>query len=157
VQDDVDDAATQGAATVIQGDVVHEPSIPSPTQSTPPLQQSQDLPSTSQVQHTPPKSPLPQSQPPPPAQLQAADFLMKKGKKAKEAQVAGDDQVKGRQAEIYQIDMDHASKVLSKQEDKPEVQEVVDVVTTTKLITEVVTTASESINAASTTIAAAEP
>nr|GFA18276.1 hypothetical protein [Tanacetum cinerariifolium] len=64
--------------------------------------------------------------------------------------VAGDEQVKGRQAEIYQIDMDHALKVLSMQEDEPEVQEVVDVVTTAKLITEVVT-------AASITIAAAEP
>nr|GEU80776.1 hypothetical protein [Tanacetum cinerariifolium] len=71
-------------------------------------------------------------------------------KKAEMAQVTGDDQVKGRQAEIYQIDMDHASKVLSMQEDEPEVQEVVDVVTTAKLITEVVT-------AASTTIAAAKP
>nr|GEV64752.1 MAK10-like protein [Tanacetum cinerariifolium] len=78
-------------------------------------------------------------------------------KKAKEAKVVGDDQVKGRQAEIYQIDMDHASKVLSMQEDEPEVQEVVDVVTTAKLITEVVTAASESVTAASTTIAAAEP
>nr|GEW13096.1 hypothetical protein [Tanacetum cinerariifolium] len=71
-------------------------------------------------------------------------------KKAEEAQVAGDDQVKGRQVEIYQIDMDHASKVLSMQEDEPKVQEVVDVVTTAKLITKVVT-------AASTTIAVAEP
>nr|GFB82765.1 hypothetical protein [Tanacetum cinerariifolium] len=44
-------------------------------------------------------------------------------KKAEEAHVAGDDQVKRRQAEIYQIDMDHASKVLSMQEDEPEVQE----------------------------------
>nr|GEX90498.1 hypothetical protein [Tanacetum cinerariifolium] len=61
--------------------------------------------------------------------------------KAEEAQVAGNDQVKGRQAEIYQIDMDHASKILSMQEDKPEVHEVVDVVTTAKLITEVVTAA----------------
>nr|GEX08687.1 hypothetical protein [Tanacetum cinerariifolium] len=61
-------------------------------------------------------------------------------KKVEKAKVAGDDQVKGRQAEIYQIDMDHASKVLSMQEDEPaEVQEVVDVVTTTKLIIEVVT------------------
>nr|GFA95293.1 hypothetical protein [Tanacetum cinerariifolium] len=33
-----------------------------------------DLPSTSQVQHTPPQSPLPQ--PPPQAQPQAADFPM---------------------------------------------------------------------------------
>nr|GFB48450.1 hypothetical protein [Tanacetum cinerariifolium] len=35
-----------------------------------------------------------------------------KEKKAEEAKVAGDDQVQGRQAEIYQIDIDHASKVL---------------------------------------------
>nr|GEY54913.1 hypothetical protein [Tanacetum cinerariifolium] len=61
------------------------------------------------------------------------------------------------QAEIYQIDMDHASKVLSMQEDEPEVQEVVDIVTSAKLITEVVTAASESITTASTTISAAEP
>nr|GEV27403.1 hypothetical protein [Tanacetum cinerariifolium] len=53
----------------------------------------------------------------------------------------GDAIEQGRQAEIYQIDMDHASKVLSMKEDEPEVQEVVDVVTTTKLITKVVTTA----------------
>nr|GEW74223.1 hypothetical protein [Tanacetum cinerariifolium] len=78
-------------------------------------------------------------------------------KKAEEVKVAGDDQVQGRQAKIYKIDMDHASKVLSMQEDEPEVHEVVDVVTTAKLITEVVTAASESVIAASTTIAAAEP
>nr|GFA36325.1 hypothetical protein [Tanacetum cinerariifolium] len=233
VQVDVDDAAAQGAATVVQGDAVHKPSIPSPTPSTPPPQQSQDLPSTSQVQQTPPQSLLPQSQPSPPAQPQATDFPMsllqealdacaaltrrvehleydkvaqdleitklkrsiknmergnkvkvlklrrlKKGrmiddldkddvielmdddgaeKKAKEAQVDVDDQVKGRQAEIYQIDMYHALKVLSMQEDEPKVQEVVDVVTTVKLITEVVNAANESITAASTTIAAAKP
>nr|GEZ68118.1 hypothetical protein [Tanacetum cinerariifolium] len=78
-------------------------------------------------------------------------------KKVEDAQVAGDEQVKGRQAEIYQIDMDHASKVLSMQEDESEVQEVVDVVTTDKLITEVVTAASESVTAASTTIFVTEP
>nr|GEZ91326.1 hypothetical protein [Tanacetum cinerariifolium] len=76
-------------------------------------------------------------------------------KKAEDAQVAGDEQVKGRQAEIYQIDMDHASKVLSMQEDEPEVQEEVDVVTTAKLITKVVAAISESVTAASATIAAA--
>nr|GEW68623.1 reverse transcriptase domain-containing protein [Tanacetum cinerariifolium] len=42
-------------------------------------------------------------------------------------------------------------------DDPAEVQEVVDVVTTAKLITEVVTTASETVTAASTTIYAAEP
>nr|GEV97966.1 hypothetical protein [Tanacetum cinerariifolium] len=73
-------------------------------------------------------------------------------------------QVQGRQAysqaEIYKIDMDHANKVLSMQEDetKPaEVQKVVDVVTTAKLITEVVTTASETVTAVSAIITTAEP
>nr|GFB02892.1 hypothetical protein [Tanacetum cinerariifolium] len=75
-------------------------------------------------------------------------------KKIEEAMGAGDDQVKGRQADIYNIDMDYASKVLSMQEDEPE---VVDVVTIAKLITKVVSAASESVPAASTTIAAAEP
>nr|GEX52494.1 hypothetical protein [Tanacetum cinerariifolium] len=184
VQDDVDDAATQGADTAVEGDAVHETSIPSPTPPTPPPQQSQDLPSTSQVQHTPPQSPLPYSQPSPQAQPQAANFPMSllqealdtcaalarhvkhleydkvaqaleitklkrrriessddtdmedasnqgrmideldrdegvalmddegAEKKAEEAHVAGDDQVKEIQAKIYMIDMDHASKVL---------------------------------------------
>nr|GEV26749.1 putative ribonuclease H-like domain-containing protein [Tanacetum cinerariifolium] len=80
-------------------------------------------------------------------------------KKTKEAKdIVGDDQVKRRQAKIYQIDMDHPSKVLSMQEDEPaEVEEVVEVVTTAKLITKVVTAASESVSAAGTTIPAAEP
>nr|GEZ61546.1 hypothetical protein [Tanacetum cinerariifolium] len=77
-------------------------------------------------------------------------------KKGEDAQVAGDEQVKGRQAEIYQINMDHAVKVLSMQEDEPEVQEAVEVVTTAKLITEVVAAVSESVSAASATIAAAK-
>nr|GEX87849.1 hypothetical protein [Tanacetum cinerariifolium] len=60
--------------------------------------------------------------------------------------IAGDAQVEGRQAEIqakiYQINMDHAANVLSMQEDEPKVQEVVEVVTTAKLITEAITAAS---------------
>nr|GFD49036.1 hypothetical protein [Tanacetum cinerariifolium] len=44
------------------------------------------------------------------------------------------------QAEIYNIDLDHTSKVLSMHEDS-EVQEVVEVVNAAKLITEVVTAA----------------
>nr|GFD13830.1 hypothetical protein [Tanacetum cinerariifolium] len=40
-----------------------------------------------------------------------------------------------KQAEIYHLDMDHPSKVLSMQEDDSEFQEVVEVVTTAKLIT----------------------
>nr|GEU90021.1 putative ribonuclease H-like domain-containing protein [Tanacetum cinerariifolium] len=45
-------------------------------------------------------------------------------KKAEDAHVAGDEKVKGRQAKIYQIDMGHAPKVLSMQEDEPEVESV---------------------------------
>nr|GEV37460.1 hypothetical protein [Tanacetum cinerariifolium] len=53
------------------------------------------------------------------------------------------------QAQIYQIDLKHADKVLSMQDDEvepAELQEVVEVVTTAKLITEVVTAASTTIN-----------
>nr|GEX40170.1 hypothetical protein [Tanacetum cinerariifolium] len=46
-----------------------------------------------------------------------------------------------KQAEIYNLDLDHSSKVLSMQEDDSEVQKVVKVVTTAKLITDVITTA----------------
>nr|GEX70950.1 hypothetical protein [Tanacetum cinerariifolium] len=78
-------------------------------------------------------------------------------KKAEEVKVISDDKhVKGRQAEIYQIDMDHAAKVLSIQEEEPKVQEVVEVVTTAKLITEVVTAASAPVSTASTIIPAAK-
>nr|GFB64129.1 hypothetical protein [Tanacetum cinerariifolium] len=56
-----------------------------------------------------------------------------------------------KQVEIYHIDLDHSSKVLSIQEDDSEVKEVVEVVTTAKLITEVVTAASQ-VSAASATI-----
>nr|GEW75452.1 hypothetical protein [Tanacetum cinerariifolium] len=63
-------------------------------------------------------------------------------KDAKEAKVYKSAQVQGRQAEsqaeIYKIDIDHPNKVLSVQEDKNEpakIQEVLDVVTTAKLIT----------------------
>nr|GEU62214.1 hypothetical protein [Tanacetum cinerariifolium] len=60
---------------------------------------------------------------------------------------ADDAQVERRQADIYHIDMDHATKVLSMQEDEPEIQEAVEVVTTVKLITEVVAAVSETVSA----------
>nr|GFB10362.1 hypothetical protein [Tanacetum cinerariifolium] len=56
-----------------------------------------------------------------------------------------DAEIEGRQAdtqaEIYNIDFDHSSKVLSMQEDDVEVQEAVEIITTAKLMTEVVTAA----------------
>nr|GFB01033.1 hypothetical protein [Tanacetum cinerariifolium] len=61
-----------------------------------------------------------------------------------------------KQAEIYNLDLDRSFKVLSMQEDDSEVQEVVEVVTTAKLIMDVVTAASH-VSAASATIFAAKP
>nr|GEU54348.1 putative ribonuclease H-like domain-containing protein [Tanacetum cinerariifolium] len=124
-----------------EGDDAQKPSIPSPTPPTPPPQPSQDLPSTSQERMI--------------DDLDKDDdddvSLMDDKVEEKKEEEVKYDQVQGRQAKIYKIDMDHASKVLSTQEDEPaEVQELVDVVTTAKLITEVVT-------AASTIISAAEP
>nr|GFB04378.1 hypothetical protein [Tanacetum cinerariifolium] len=64
--------------------------------------------------------------------------------------------VEDKQAEIYNIDLDHSSKVLSMQEDDTEVQEAVEVVTTAKVITEVVTTAATQVAAAKPPIPAAK-
>nr|GEZ98447.1 hypothetical protein [Tanacetum cinerariifolium]GFA01421.1 hypothetical protein [Tanacetum cinerariifolium] len=130
VQDVAADTAAQGANTAIQGDDVHEPYIPSPT---PPPQQSQDLPSTSQ-------------------RIDSSDDT-----------VMEDASNQGRM--IDDLDMDDVVHLMDdkgkekkeEEEDEPEVHEVVDVVTTAKLITEVVTAPSESVTAASTTIATAEP
>nr|GEV02320.1 xylulose kinase-1 [Tanacetum cinerariifolium] len=95
---------------------------------------------------------------------QDADVVLEEAKEVVEdAKVDESVDIQGRQAEsqaeIYKIDLEQANKVLSMQEDESEpteVQEVVEVVTTTKIITEVVTAASETITAASTTITAAE-
>nr|GEV54227.1 putative ribonuclease H-like domain-containing protein [Tanacetum cinerariifolium] len=58
-----------------------------------------------------------------------------------------------KQAEIYNIDLDHSSKVLSMQEeDDKEVQEAVEIVTTAKLMTEVVTAAASQVSAVNITI-----
>nr|GEV21027.1 hypothetical protein [Tanacetum cinerariifolium] len=88
--------------------------------------------------------------------------LMGEKKKTKEVMdIVDDAQVKGRQAnkqaKIYQIDLDHPSKVLSTQEDDSEVQEAVEVVATAKLITKVVNAASTPVSTASAIIPAAEP
>nr|GEU81062.1 zinc finger, CCHC-type, retrotransposon Gag domain protein [Tanacetum cinerariifolium] len=81
---------------------------------------------------------------------------------AVDAEIEESVDVQGRQAEsqvqIYQINLEHANKVLSMQDDElelAELQKVVEVVTTAKLMTEVVTAASATINAADTSILAA--
>nr|GFB65748.1 hypothetical protein [Tanacetum cinerariifolium] len=72
-----------------------------------------------------------------------------------------DAKVEGRhvdkQAELYNLDLDHSFKVLSMQEDDTEVQEAVEIVTTAKLMTEVVTAVATQAVAASTPILAAKP
>nr|GEX87689.1 retrovirus-related Pol polyprotein from transposon TNT 1-94 [Tanacetum cinerariifolium] len=84
--------------------------------------------------------------------LEEAKEVVDDAKADQDAKVDESVDIQGRQeesqAEIYKIDLDHANKVLSIQEDESEpakVQEVVEVVTTAKLITEVVTTASTTI------------
>nr|GEU84103.1 hypothetical protein [Tanacetum cinerariifolium] len=197
--------AAQGDDTAAYGEVPtvsQEPSIPSPTPPTPPPQPPQDLPSTSQVHHTPPQSPQvqqPSSQPQ--AQQQATDFPMSLLQEALDACAALTGRVehleydketqaleitklkrrvkkleKGNKVKMLKLRrlkrvgtsqrvdtskdtvMDDASKqgriideIDKDDDDEPaKVQEVVDVVTTIKLITKVVT-------AASTIISAAEP
>nr|GEX26716.1 hypothetical protein [Tanacetum cinerariifolium] len=81
-----------------------------------------------------------------------------------DAEIKESADVQGRQAEsqaqIYQIDLEHADKVLSMLDDEvepAELQEVVEIVTTAKLITKVVTADSTTITAAApqlTTVAA---
>nr|GEZ68873.1 hypothetical protein [Tanacetum cinerariifolium] len=92
VEDDTttqgDDTTAQGDDTTAQGNDAPEPSIPSPTPPTLPPQQPQDIPSTSQVQHTPSQSPQPQPQPQPQAHQQAADFPMSLLQEAPDACVA---------------------------------------------------------------------
>nr|GFC63590.1 hypothetical protein [Tanacetum cinerariifolium] len=58
---------------------------------------------------------------------------------------------------IYNIDLDYSFKVLSMQEDDAEVQEAVEIVTTAKLMTEVVTAATTQVVAARTPIPAVKP
>nr|GEX65256.1 uncharacterized mitochondrial protein AtMg00810-like [Tanacetum cinerariifolium] len=176
--------AHMGDDTAVSKDDSQDQSIPLPTPPTPPPQPPQDIPSTSQVQSPSPQlqSPTP-AQPQGAGFLSRfessadidmedasnqgrmiAEFDRDEGialmddegakKKAEDAQVVDDEQVKGRQADIYQIDMDHTPKVLSMQKDEPEVQEAMEVVATAKLIIEVVAAISESVSAASANIVA---
>nr|GFA80001.1 hypothetical protein [Tanacetum cinerariifolium] len=84
-----------------------------------------------------------------------ADVVLEEAKEvAEDAKDGHSADIQGRmtesQAKIYKIDLDHANKVLSLQKDetkRAKVQEIAEVVTTTKLITKVVTAASKTITA----------
>nr|GEY51286.1 hypothetical protein [Tanacetum cinerariifolium] len=140
-QKQANDVADKGAADVdAVPAAIDEPFIPSPTPTTQPPPPSQDLPSTSQN-----------------VAAVAKDVAAEK-----DAEIEKNADIQGRQAEsqaqIYQIDLEHDDKVLSMQDDElepAELKEVVEVVTTTKLMTEVVTAASATITAADTLITAA--
>nr|GEZ51748.1 hypothetical protein [Tanacetum cinerariifolium] len=143
--------AAEGAASADDDEVpaaVDKPYIPSPTLPTQPPPPLQDIPSTSQGRII--------------ADIDAnKDVTLKDvvvvAKDVQDVEIEESSYVQGRQAEsqaqIYQIDLEHADKVLSMHDvdiEPSELQEVVEVVTTAKLITKVVT-------AASTTITTAAP
>nr|GEW76934.1 hypothetical protein [Tanacetum cinerariifolium] len=145
------DAAQEDDIAITGGDV-QDQSIPSPNPPTLPPQPPQDIPSTSQVgtsqrvdtsDDTIMKDVSNQGRMIDELDIDEGVELMdeKEEEKAKEVKViAGDAQVEG-----------------SMKEDELEVQEVMEVVTTTKLITEVVTVASTPVSAASIIIPAVEP
>nr|GEW34029.1 hypothetical protein [Tanacetum cinerariifolium] len=142
---------THGDDTAAHGEVptvTQELSIPSPTPPISPPQPPQDLPSTSQVQQT-----LPQS----PQRVDTFDDTVMDDEANQGRMIAEmdkDDDV------VLMDDKKEDKKVEEAKEDETEpaeVQEVVDVVTTAKLITEVATTASEIVTAASAIIPTVEP
>nr|GEU44962.1 hypothetical protein [Tanacetum cinerariifolium] len=166
-----DDVADEGAASVDVDDVpaaADEPSIPSPTQTSQPPPPSQELPSTSQVKiaQTLEITKLKQRV----KKLERRNKLkvskLRRLKKVGTAQrvatskdtIMDDGRQAESQAQIYQIDLKYAGKVLSIQDDElepAEIKEVVEVVTTAKLMIEVVIVASATITVATTLITAA--
>nr|GEZ64610.1 uncharacterized mitochondrial protein AtMg00810-like [Tanacetum cinerariifolium] len=138
---DVDDVVTDDViADVVAKDVV-EPTIPSSTPTTPPP--PQELPSTSQVAPTPPLSPIAQPSSPPkqPQPSQSTTISM----------VVDIDVDKD--VTLEEVDAVKDAKVVkdvkvTEDDDKPEpakLKEVIEVVTTTKLMIEVVTAAATTI------------
>nr|GFA32508.1 hypothetical protein [Tanacetum cinerariifolium] len=115
------------------------------TDSVPTDDVADDVPAAD-VEPTPPSPPPPTTTPTPPQELPSTSQVEVKVEKNAEVEKNAD--VQGRleesQARVYQIDLEYADKVLSMQDDEPEpteLQEVIKVVTTAKLITEVVTAA----------------
>nr|GEU74367.1 hypothetical protein [Tanacetum cinerariifolium] len=173
----VDDDA-QGDDIVVHREVPtvsQEPFISSPTPPTPPPQPPQELPSTSQELPSPPQSPYKLEK-----ENKVRVLKLHRLKRVGTSQridtsddtVMDDESNQGRI--IDEMDKDDVVVLMDeKEEDKKvkeakvdesaqedelaEVKEVVDVVTTAKLITEVVTAASETVIAASAIISTAEP
>nr|GEU93177.1 hypothetical protein [Tanacetum cinerariifolium] len=142
--------ADDAIAAAVQENVaedVDDKAIPSPTPLTSPPPPSHDIPSTSQGRMIDDRD-----------KDEGIELVVDQVKDSDTAKVEGrhaGEQAK-KQAEIYHLELDHPSKVLSMQEDDLEVQEVVKVVTTAKLITEVITAVTSQVSAASVTIPAAK-
>nr|GEU36287.1 hypothetical protein [Tanacetum cinerariifolium] len=116
-----------------------------------------DVVTHSDVEPTPP-SPTHAITPPPSQELPSTSQEIREEEKVESFWV--EDIKEGRleesQAQVYHIDLEHADKVLSMQDDELEpakLKKVIEVVTTAKLMTEVVTTAAAPINAATITAA----
>nr|GFC34637.1 hypothetical protein [Tanacetum cinerariifolium] len=104
------DTTVEESKTAIPEDAANDQPIPSPTPLTPPPQQPQDVPSTSHAQ-----SPSLQPHSPTLAQTQGAHFPMSLLHEALDACAALARRVEHLEqdkADIYNIDMDHAAKVL---------------------------------------------
>nr|GEX22813.1 hypothetical protein [Tanacetum cinerariifolium] len=149
-----DDSAAHGEVPT----VAEEQSISSPTPPTPPPQPPQDLPSTSQVQQTPPQSPQEGEETREKEQGESVED--QKGRMIAEMDqddvvVLEDDKEEDKDVADGVKDVEKA-KVDENETEPAKVQEVVDVVTTAKLITEVVTAASETVTATSTIVTTAE-
>nr|GEU35377.1 uncharacterized mitochondrial protein AtMg00810-like [Tanacetum cinerariifolium] len=132
------DTTAEEPETIVPEDAVNDQPIPLPTPLTPPPQQPQDVPSTSHAQ-----SPPLQPHSPTPAQPQGTSQRVDTSDDTFMEDVSNQ-----QRADIYHIDMDHATNILSMQEDESEVQEAVEVFTTAKLITEVVAAVSETVSTA---------
>nr|GEV17071.1 hypothetical protein [Tanacetum cinerariifolium] len=167
-----DDVANEGVASVAVDYVpaaIDEPYIPSPTPTTQPPPPSQDLPSTSQVLPIPCPSPIaqqpsPQQQPQPSHDAEISMNLFHilletwgiiVNIDANEDVTLKD--VAGAAKDVADVEKDaEIEEIADVQGRQPtELKEVVEVVTTAKLRTEVVTAASDTITAATTLITVA--
>nr|GEW05084.1 retrotransposon protein, putative, unclassified [Tanacetum cinerariifolium] len=176
------DEGTAGVDVGVVPAAADEPSIPSHTPINQPLPPSQELPSTSQVMPTPPPSPIaepssPPQQPQPSQPTHDAQHSMDllhtllETFKAKGKEVGKEKHVKsvwikvieeGEIIELIDADKDVSLENVESEKDADddelepaELKEVVEVVTTAKLMTEVVTAAVATITAAVATITAA--
>nr|GFA28100.1 hypothetical protein [Tanacetum cinerariifolium] len=132
------DAVAAAVQENIAEDVANDAIPSTPTPFILPSPPSHDIPFNSQEQSSPPQQPQRTPQAPP----QGAEFPTYLFQQV---------------LDTCSANLEHDKAVLSIQEDDLEVQEVVEVVTTAKLLTDVVTAATSQVSAASATISAAKP